>query len=71
MFYNSLFLQDIVINALFALVYFCLAISMTVFADEWRNRESSYDVISYDVGRIGDSLAAASVSYILYKNIYI
>jgi len=58
------FLQDIGINILFALVYFCLIFPMAVFADEWRSRESSSGVISNDVGTIGDSLAAASVRYL-------
>ena len=53
------FLQDMIISAISALVYFCFGIVIAVVADEWRDLE-----ILYIGATIGNSLAATSVSYI-------
>lgn len=64
-----LYLQDMLINCLYALMYFCLAIPMAMFSDEWKNLDSTFmgsgesGDIPVDVGRLSDSLATASVRY--------
>jgi len=56
----SLLLQDISISVIFALLYFCLGISMAVFANDWKHQK----IIFADISTIHNSLAATSVSYI-------